>query len=116
MFKPRPRIESNQVEDLRVNDLINFESKTWRHDVIDGLFLEADSCKIQCLPLPITPRRDSLIWNADRMGRFSVRSGYYVARKLLGREGNVGEEQAKCWKAIWGRRFTRKLNFSCGDW
>ncbi|OMO57964.1 reverse transcriptase [Corchorus capsularis] len=56
----------------------------WDVDLLQELFVQEDVDRILSIPLYQRPLRDTLIWNNAYNGQYSVRSGYFIARFLLG--------------------------------
>ncbi|OMO55673.1 reverse transcriptase [Corchorus capsularis] len=110
-FTPRPRTLDFQPNDMRVSELIDLESKTWINEVLEDLFLEEDCLTIRCIPLSLHTVRVTLIWNFDSLGRYSVRSGYVVPRKLLGREDFPLELRSSVWKLVWSANIYPKVKY-----
>ncbi|OMO72757.1 hypothetical protein CCACVL1_17615 [Corchorus capsularis] len=47
-------------------------NREWKSDDLENLFSDEDCFYIRCLPLPIRPTQDGLIWNEDHLIRFTV--------------------------------------------
>ncbi|OMO52016.1 reverse transcriptase [Corchorus capsularis] len=86
-FRPSPRIET-VVPDLK-----------------------EDASRILGLAIPRHPVRDCLIWNATRMGEFSVKSAYYVARDVLRRADSLQGPRQQTWKLVWSSQIMPKIHF-----
>lgn len=85
---PPYQIESDNGQNsyLMVSELINQDTMRWD---VDKLLehLDVDTADgVMKIPLGRFLIKDRLIWNESNDGCYSVRSGYFVARKLLGRE------------------------------
>ncbi|OMO64624.1 reverse transcriptase [Corchorus capsularis] len=109
-----PRLKADfgdEINNLRVADLIDHDTRSWQVKKLEDLFLEDDVFLIRCLPLPGHWRRDSLLWNLDPMGQFSVRSGYVVARKVLGREEFSVQQRSPIWHLIWTAKVYPKVQY-----
>ncbi|KAK9010399.1 hypothetical protein V6N11_036909 [Hibiscus sabdariffa] len=63
-----------------VSDLIDDNSRTWKHDIIDNLFDTEDRDRICCIPLARPELQDKIVWRYDQTGEYSVKSGYEVLR------------------------------------
>ncbi|OMO54692.1 reverse transcriptase [Corchorus capsularis] len=110
-YKPMSQYVEDENLNIRVSDLIDVDLKAWRVDVLERLFSDEDKFRIQCLPLSSYPRCDSLVWNLDPMGQYTVKSGYFVARKLLGREEFPIHSRSIIWKSIWDARIYPKVRY-----
>lgn len=58
--------------------LISKGSHSWNEDAIRGLFSTWEANIILSILLPPWPRPDQLLWNATKLGRFSVKSAYHL--------------------------------------
>ena len=56
---------------------------------------------------------DSISWMHNRNGRYSVKSGYYVAWQVLRNvnmaECSRGNDEQKVWKALWKMKIPNKI-------
>ncbi|KAL4273637.1 hypothetical protein GQ457_13G027630 [Hibiscus cannabinus] len=59
-----------------VLDLIDYASATWKVDVLDALFDEAQVKRICSIPLSKVRLSDEIIWRPDCSGVYTVKSGY----------------------------------------
>ena len=50
-------------------------------------------------------------WAMDLLGHFSVRSAYFVARDLLGKEVLRAELRSPIWKLLWSAAIMPKVKF-----
>jgi hypothetical protein len=73
-FLPLPKDSSVNTNPLLVANLINFETNSWRYDLLDVLFDVESRVAIAKIVLPVIPRPDKLMWIADPKGVFSVKS------------------------------------------
>ncbi|XP_024006491.1 uncharacterized protein LOC112083001 [Eutrema salsugineum] len=80
---PRPA-SGEIVENLKVRDLITSTSvyRKWNEDLLDTLVVENDKEVIKNIFLAQEEEDDKLIWHYSKDGDYSVRSGYYLARRL----------------------------------
>ena len=65
-------------QNLRVKDLINFEDRCWRRDLLEDLFFQADVDLI-CKRNPVVDLDDYWVWLHSKTGEYSVKSGYWLA-------------------------------------
>lgn len=94
---------------VKVAQLIDSETGTWKAELIREIFLphEVDSI----LSIPLSPRlpEDSKVWAWSKIGLFTVRSAYGVSLKLLKKTSStrtMGDcsdkaKVAQFWKALW---------------
>jgi hypothetical protein len=61
---------------VKVNDLINSDTKHWNLPVINTIFLPFEAHQISKIPLINTNSRDELTWAGTKEGIYSVKSGY----------------------------------------
>ncbi|OMO97058.1 reverse transcriptase [Corchorus capsularis] len=85
-FKPHPLPGTLCNDQLRVSDLIDHVEKRWLIDRLELLFQPDDIQRILCMPIPVSFQPDKLIWNDSSVGIFTVKSGYFVARRVLQKE------------------------------
>ncbi|OMO53282.1 Endonuclease/exonuclease/phosphatase [Corchorus capsularis] len=93
----------------KVNSLM--DNGTWDLDLLNELFEPDDVGRILCIPLSVFPSRDTLIWNETSDGNYTVKYGYYVARKLLGKEQPSMGNTTMFWRTIWGAVVQPKIKF-----
>ncbi|OMO52435.1 reverse transcriptase [Corchorus capsularis] len=100
--RPRPK-EGIVLSNEKVKDMINVEEKQWNVDKLLELVLDEDVSRIMCIPIPRVSRPDhTLIWDGSLLGEFTIKSAYFVARKILGWVDNVDEQQRLSWRRVWG--------------
>ena len=68
---------------MRVSDLINQESKDWDVGLLENYVNPDDIPLIRSLAISSTHRRDTFCWIYTRNGQYTIKSGYWVAQKLL---------------------------------
>lgn len=66
--------------DFPVSDLIT-ASGGWNESVLNELFDEEEKVAILNIPLVVSQAQDILVWHYNRNGRYSVKSGYWLAMK-----------------------------------
>lgn len=71
----------NLPDDSIVVDLINEENQ-WDEGKLNHHFMQKDIDVILKIPLPKDQVEDEPIWHFDKMGEYSVRSGYQLALKI----------------------------------
>ncbi|XP_024190551.1 uncharacterized protein LOC112194559 [Rosa chinensis] len=74
----------------------------WDTTLLSHLFPTHIVQKIQALPLSPQNHADRWIWDADRKGRFTVKSAYHIARcRILEEEPSNPNPSAVLWKQLW---------------
>ena len=80
-----PRLSGLSIQTMKcrsrlrwVHQLIDPQSKEWNKQIIDNLFFSFDAEEIYKIRLPSIPMKDTLAWNYEKNGMFSVRSAYSV--------------------------------------
>ncbi|XP_010468606.1 PREDICTED: uncharacterized protein LOC104748702 [Camelina sativa] len=68
---------------LMVNHLINPVTKDWHLPILEEFFDPVDIPLIRSLPVSKTFQPDRLLWHYTKSGRYSVKSGYRLARELI---------------------------------
>ena len=94
---------------LMVANLIDNERKDWQVDMINDIFSETDAILILNIYLCQKRLPDKLIWWDSAIGLFIVKSTYYVARKVLGKEVHQQANKYKVWKLIWKAKVIPKV-------
>jgi len=96
-----------------VSALIDHDTKGWRRDKLERIFLPFEVETILNIPISYHAQEDQLIWVGNKNGTFTVKSAYYVARKII--EGNsrgessVGDVRAPLWKMMWHLNIPAKV-------
>ena len=95
-----------------MDTLFDPHSGWWNVNLIDQCFFPPDAKIIKSLPLCFIPQSDSLVWPAERSGKFSVKSGYKcLCEDLLVREHDprtVGAAKG-FWKKVWSLNVPGKI-------
>uniref|UniRef100_A0A2N9EZP9 Reverse transcriptase domain-containing protein n=1 Tax=Fagus sylvatica TaxID=28930 RepID=A0A2N9EZP9_FAGSY len=77
-FLPKPKDASVSSDPMLVKNLINFETSSWRFEVLDELFDVESRDAISKIAIPLFPRPDKLTWIVDPKGIFSVKSAHWI--------------------------------------
>ena len=98
------------VEGMRVVDLINPDLHIWRTEEIMSMFHREEAEAICQIPLSRRDVNDTIIWLHNSKGEFSVKSVYHVARNLGDRtRTSGGYAEWKVWATIWKLKLPNKI-------
>ena len=96
-----------------VSSLIDEDIKMWRRDMLVEIFLLFEVNTILNISLSHHLPEDSIIWVGNKKRIFSVKSAYYVAKKMLDSdihdETSRGDVRAPLWKRIWQLNIPEKI-------
>ena len=73
------------------------------------MLFRSDDDRILTIPLNKVAVSDKLIWEGSVSGQFSVRSAYYKAREILGKDRPQIENRSMIWKSIWMAKVVPKV-------
>ena len=80
---------------------------------MERIFLAFEVETVLSIPINYHLPNDQLIWVGNKKGIFSVKSAYYVARKVLEvseqRESSLGDLRAPLWKKMWHLNIPAKV-------
>lgn len=94
-----------------VGQFIDHASMTWNVDKLYDSF-DMDSVDIIIhIPLNRNHGGDQLIWDDILIGCYKVKSGYFMARTLLGKSNSSPTERKKLWYYLWSSKVILKINF-----
>ena len=94
-------IDQNTPTPLKVACLIDETSRKWIPKLVRDIFIEEDAIIVKAIDLSRTSKSDKLIWGEQETGIFTVKSAYYIANRILGREVNSQDQMNKVWRLIW---------------
>ncbi|XVF27281.1 hypothetical protein REPUB_Repub14bG0093200 [Reevesia pubescens] len=80
-------------------------------ELLDELFGEEDREWILQIPLSKRYMEDELIWLGFQFGEFTVRSAYFVAREMLGKEVIDQQLRPLKWKLIWTSKVLPNIKY-----
>ena len=96
-----------------VSALIDQDTRRWRRDRLERIFLAFEVEIVLGIPISYHLPDDQLIWVGNKKGIFSVKSAYYVARKVLEGseqgESSLGDVRAPLWKKMWHLNIPAKV-------
>ena len=94
--KPKLRDES-----VSLDPMINH---TWIERKLSELFAPESVAAIKRIPLPLSPKKDSLMWIKDPKGCFSVKSAYRSIQEIPTSDARVVN-----WQKVWKLRIHERL-------
>lgn len=100
---------------LLVKDLI-FQQGIWNEQLIKANFLSHEAEAILSIPLAKRLRPDTAIWHFCKNGKYSVKSGCWLASELknvtqgsVGSSASSGRAEASVWDKIWKLNVANKV-------
>ncbi|KAH9650223.1 putative reverse transcriptase/RNA-dependent DNA polymerase [Citrus sinensis] len=105
----RPISPRTLAVDTKVAELISPEGE-WKRDWIQQHFFKEDAEIISRIPLPRHTALDELCWHYDKLGKYSVKSGYQLAlkEKFLSAASSSNPDPRQ-WNAIWKLDLPEKI-------
>ena len=103
---------------IKVVELIDATSASWKEELIRQIFTPVDAEAILRIPICSRPLEDFWAWSEDPRGRFSVRTAYkMIFRIKMGREAWLEESESlsnvererKGWNDLWKIKVPSKL-------
>lgn len=82
-FKPFV-IKTIEFPDLKVENFIDNQSKTWNMDVIQNILHPIDIRGITQIEIPIEETEDKMIWIPDKKRKFQCEINLYILCKING--------------------------------
>lgn len=87
--------------DSTVASLIDRDN-VWKDEETMQHFRPEDAKMILKIHLPRTPQADQIIWHYDKLGNYSVKSGYQIALRLKFPDSPCSSENSQTvWSVIW---------------
>ena len=71
-----PELNGDILEDMCVKEVIDQQMKQWDRGKVNALFSEATRQEILAIPLTRVKEEDRVIWKANKVHDFSVKSAY----------------------------------------
>ena len=108
-------IQPAEVEwEWRVSDLIDWQEHKWDKERIEASFHMFDAEAILKILLSRRLVQDSIIWIHTKNGKYSVKSGYHIAKQLKLDDCNDGECSSQrvpnqIWTKIWKANVPNKI-------
>ena len=80
-------------------------------DTVREIFTDKDANLISSIYLSNEQMPDRLVWSESESGEFSVKTGYIVARKVLGKDIPIDASWLRVWEIIWKASVAPKVEF-----
>ena len=77
--------------------------------LVKEIFCEEDARLIAKIPLSKNTKPDRLIWMDSITGQFTIKSAYYVARTVLGREQLPRKSRPMVWRTLWMAKVAHRI-------
>ncbi|KAL6176865.1 hypothetical protein ACLB2K_053497 [Fragaria x ananassa] len=77
--------------------------------MVNELFPTSIINKILALPISSRAHQDKWIWSEDKLGKFSVKTAYHLARKRVLDHDNVPNPSSLLWNKIWKAKVPGKV-------
>uniref|UniRef100_A0A803MVP9 Reverse transcriptase zinc-binding domain-containing protein n=1 Tax=Chenopodium quinoa TaxID=63459 RepID=A0A803MVP9_CHEQI len=102
-----PTKPTDAPEDMLVYELLTADGKGWDEEKVSRMLGEDAGLALQ-LPLPEFHREDLRQWVLTSDGRYSVKSGYWLAHMSKGGDDHGGE-LVDWWRKIWNMKIPPKI-------
>nr|XP_025616646.1 uncharacterized protein LOC112708946 [Arachis hypogaea] len=105
-------LNTNSTDDSKVNDLI-VNGEGWNKRKIESKFSQEICKEILSTPVSVMNKEDHLYWPWKEDGNYSIRTGYYVARRV-GQNSkyenlSTSEDKREIWKEVWRMEVPQKI-------
>nr|XP_023904301.1 uncharacterized protein LOC112016041 [Quercus suber]POE45494.1 hypothetical protein CFP56_26688 [Quercus suber] len=95
-----------------VSSLIDRDTRRWKVDLVKSIFFPFKANTILNIPLYYNLPEDKIIWVGNRKGKFTVKSVYYIALKVIEAEdegeSSTGDGRNALWKRLWHFKISAK--------
>lgn len=75
------KIRSNKPQNCpieKVIEIINHQDKSWNEDLLKNLIIEEELTEIKKKFISNREQEDKIVWQNDKRGEYTVKSGYYI--------------------------------------
>ncbi|KAL3510138.1 hypothetical protein ACH5RR_029539 [Cinchona calisaya] len=100
-------------QEFLVECLINKDTNSWNHILLEHLFWKDEVQLIQRIPLGDCRNQDKLIWHFTKNGNLSVGSTYHLIRDQTLNSTNTASgshaSRSLSWKRLWKLKVPRKI-------
>ncbi|RYR56284.1 hypothetical protein Ahy_A05g022025 [Arachis hypogaea] len=105
-------LNSNSTNDFRVKDLI-VEGEGWDRRKIESNFPQEICKEILSTPISVMNKEDILYWPWREDGNYSIKTGYYAARRTEQsdnhRNPSTSEDKREIWREVWRMEVPQKI-------
>jgi hypothetical protein len=114
-FALKPQQGKTRCRYRRVEQLVDNISGTWNHDLVQKIFYQQDADTILQLNAPERHGTDSVAWQYESNGLFSVKSAYKLAYSLKNNTQSkpgssaTGDNNRTLWNLIWKAPVPNKI-------
>ncbi|KAK9283595.1 hypothetical protein L1049_011844 [Liquidambar formosana] len=106
------------VKDVWVSELIDYEKKEWKKDLVESIFMPHEAIAICHLPLSHRLPEDQFMWHYHPKGVFTIRSAYMMVLDSTHRSyGNLTGETSNHDREcainifIWNKPLPNKIKY-----
>ncbi|XVF82801.1 hypothetical protein PTKIN_Ptkin16aG0079000 [Pterospermum kingtungense] len=103
---------------MRVCELIDEVTKSWKTEMLDHLFFDEVSREIQKIPISQVSTEDRLVWQFTKNMTYSVRSDYHFLQSQNTEDNNdlathneMYGESKNVWRKLWNAQVPLKVRF-----
>ena len=107
-----PNFKDSADKSLKVTDLIDTTTNQWDRGKVHAIVNPDTREDILKIKLSNVALRDRLIWKENKANKFSMKTSYQVALRLLHPqtgEHSLASMDRKMWKRIWSLNFPPKV-------
>lgn len=112
-FLTHPSPSSLVLQDIHVvRDLFAEDGLGWNHNLIAHVFSPQVASKITSIPISSTTQSDCVRWTYTKDGAYSVKSGYWIARKLKDASSSNSSSASSSrdnWRWVWNLHLPPKI-------
>jgi hypothetical protein len=95
---------------MNVAELIDKDTRTWKHGLIHQMFNTRDTREIMKLPLNLVSNDDQPIWRCSKRGSYIARSAYYQVTQVI--TDNSRRRAHGNWMKFWKLQVPQKVKLS----
>ena len=103
-----------EIWEWRVSNLVDWQIHQWDKERIMAILHQFDADAILQVPLSRRVVQDVLMWSFAKKGRYTIRSGYFVAKQLR-KDGSNDRESSEhrvarsLWSQLWKAAIPNKI-------
>ncbi|KAK2638134.1 hypothetical protein Ddye_025929 [Dipteronia dyeriana] len=100
---------------------LKLPSGVWTEELIRSSFFLEDVELVLSIPCSLHDQSDTLMWHFDKLGSYSMKSGYHLGCNLMNIQSSSGLALSESWwKFLWRIRIPTKIKLfiwrACFDW